>query len=1073
MNEQTQGASSGQVPTDAALLAELVEVRARLAEAEDTLRAIRSGEVDAVVVDGPGGPKVYTLQGTDSESNQFRGEILAQIHDAVLAIDNERRVTYLNAAAERQYGVSLSEALGRNFTEIFTVQWDKADGLENARESLHNTGQWRGECRHLKRTGEVIEVEASVIVLRDSRGEQAGILSTIRDITERKKTEAALRASEAMTRSIFESSGDCIKVLDRDGGLLAVNPSGCVLMELDADHVLNGKEWASLWPEGGNQVVRAAFEAARDGRLARFQGYCPTVKGTPRWWDVVVAPLIDAEGGPAQIVAISRDITELHHATEALLSNEQRFRSLAEGMPHLIWEADEQGQTIYQNAKWRAYTGLTHEQTMGDGWAAVMHPEDVDAVKREWARAVGTAGDFDMDYRLRRASDGAYRWFHAKAAPVLDIAGRAVRWIGSCTDIHDQRRAEAELQASELQLRELVNGIGNLAWMARADGWIFWYNQRWYDFTGTTPEQMEGWGWQKVHDPEQLPRVMKHWQQSIESGQPFEMVFPLRGADGKFRHFLTRALPIRNPDGSIKSWFGSNTDITDQKATEEALRASEQRLRLGASIAGFAVVNINYSDGTVQLTPESSRLLGLAVTETVISLEQFHGMFHPEDRPKIDVLLQKARDPKGDGIFAMEHRIIRPDGEVRWVSVRKQVTFEHGNLAAKPVRAVEALLDITERKKTEIALSEAARRKDEFLAMLGHELRNPLTAIRHAIQIANESSEDRAACRWANDVIERQSVQLSRMVDDLLDVARITRGRIELQTENLELRDVFARAVAVVRPLMEMRRHLLAVEATGTLRVKGDPVRLEQVFVNLLNNAAKYTPEGGRVRLVAREEKGNAEISIEDNGVGISAHLLPNVFDLFTQADTSLDRAQGGLGIGLTVVKSLVEMHGGQVFAESGGGGLGSRFTVKLPLSDFHQSPKGSQSATPGALPVSVRVLIVDDHADAAEALARLLSRRNCEVKVVHDGHRGVIAAKEFLPHVLLLDLGLPGLDGYQLARTLRKEATLADSLFIAISGYAQDSDRELSMAAGFEHHCAKPVDFGALLAVIRSKCVG
>ncbi|MDB6069943.1 MAG: putative histidine kinase, atypical hybrid [Verrucomicrobiales bacterium] len=373
--------------------------------------------------------------------------------------------------------------------------------------------------------------------------------------------------------------------------------------------------------------------------------------------------------------------------------------------------------------------------------------------------------------------------------------------------------------------------------------------------------------------------------------------------------------------------------------------------------------------------------------------------------------------------------------------------------------------------QSEEALRLADRRKDEFLAMLGHELRNPLAAIRHAVSFRHECPEDEAGRLWADEVIDRQSAQLARMVDDLLDVERINRGRIELRPSLLNLDHVLSRAVEAVHPLMEQKHHRLSYQKPAApLAVRGDAARLEQVFVNLLNNAAKYTPGEGRILLVAEREQDEAVISITDNGVGIDPSLMPHVFDLFTQAHTSLDRSEGGLGIGLTVVRSLIEMHSGKVAIAANGGTTGTTFTVRLPLVD--ETPPAPSGKTPpdpepDAMRELIRVLIVDDHIDGAQTLARLLTRRNCDVRLAHDGQAGVAAAREFLPEVLLLDLGLPGIDGFEVARTLRADPAFADALFVAISGYAQESDRQKTAAAGFSQHCAKPVDFSALMGFI------
>ena len=384
------------------------------------------------------------------------------------------------------------------------------------------------------------------------------------------------------------------------------------------------------------------------------------------------------------------------------------------------------------------------------------------------------------------------------------------------------------------------------------------------------------------------------------------------------------------------------------------------------------------------------------------------------------------------------------------------------------IRVTERTAELTQ---SEEALRLADRRKDEFLAMLGHELRNPLAAIRHAVSFRHECPEDEAGRHWADEVIDRQSAQLARMVDDLLDVERINRGRIELRPSLLDLDHVLTRAVEAVHPLMEQKHHVLSYQKAGQpLAVRGDSARLEQVFVNLLNNAAKYTPGEGRIVLAAGRELDEAVITITDNGVGIDPSLLPHVFDLFTQAHTSLDRSEGGLGIGLTVVRSLIEMHSGKVGIAANRGTTGTTFTVRLPLADEMPSAAPARALDSPEIHMRserIKVLIVDDHIDGAQTLARLLTRRNCEVRIAHDGQAGVAAAREFHPEVLLLDLGLPGIDGFEVARTLRADPSFAEALFVAISGYAQESDRRKTASAGFSQHCAKPVDFKALMGFI------
>jgi signal transduction histidine kinase/DNA-binding response OmpR family regulator len=370
-------------------------------------------------------------------------------------------------------------------------------------------------------------------------------------------------------------------------------------------------------------------------------------------------------------------------------------------------------------------------------------------------------------------------------------------------------------------------------------------------------------------------------------------------------------------------------------------------------------------------------------------------------------------------------------------------------------------------------VQEADRRKNEFLAMLAHELRNPLAPIRNAVQILRLRGPEKSELGDVRDMIERQVQHLVRLVDDLLDVSRITRGKIRLQTEPVEVAVVVARAVETSHPLLDARRHQLTVSVPAeSLRVEADPVRLAQVLANLLNNAAKYTEEGGRIWLAVEREGKEVLLRVRDTGIGIPPHMLASVFDLFTQVDRSLDRSQGGLGIGLTLVHRLVEMHAGSVQAFSAGANLGSEFVVRLPLLPDECFERASGNGVTEALVQGARhrILVVDDNADAAESLALLLQIAGHEVQSCHDGPAALAAAQAFQPDIILLDIGLPGMDGHEVARRLRAQKEFEKVLLVALTGYGQDEDQRRSREAGFDHHLVKPVEPEALFALFPSR---
>ncbi|HYE80308.1 MAG TPA: ATP-binding protein, partial [bacterium] len=514
----------------------------------------------------------------------------------------------------------------------------------------------------------------------------------------------------------------------------------------------------------------------------------------------------------------------------------------------------------------------------------------------------------------------------------------------------ERKRAQAALVESDKQFRNLADSIPQLAFKAQPDGFVHWFNQRWYEYTGSALESMEGAGWLALVDPDDRDRVARSWTDCIRSGDPFDEVFGLRAADGGYRRFLTRVVPVRDHRGHIFRWFGTLTDVTEQQEVEAALRASEE------------------------------------------------------------------------------------------------------------------------------ALKEADRRKDEFLATLAHELRNPLAPIWNSLEILKATQGDPALLAQAIATMERQVGQMVRLIDDLLDISRITRNKLELRKERVALADMVRAAVETSRPLIAAGHHTLRVSVPDEpVHLDADPTRLAQVLANLLNNSAKYTEPGGTITLAAECRDREVVIAVRDTGVGIPPEMLPRIFEMFTQVEQSLDRAQGGLGIGLTLVQRLLAMHGGRVEAHSDGPGTGSTFTVYLPV--LEECPPTADGAVDGAVHdgqqrrtgPSRRILVVDDNRDLAMSLAILLRIAGHEVRVAHDGPAAVAAAAEFEPAVILLDIGLPKMNGYETARAIRQEPWGSRVRLVAVTGWGQEEDRRKSAEAGFDHHLVKPVEPALLQSLLDS----
>jgi PAS domain S-box-containing protein len=541
-------------------------------------------------------------------------------------------------------------------------------------------------------------------------------------------------------------------------------------------------------------------------------------------------------------------------------------------------------------------------------------------------------------------------------------------------------------------------------------------------------------------------------------------------ADGARVQLYGNAVPLRDADGAIRGSIGAFVDITPIKTAEAALRASEarlreseERLRLATQAAAIGVWSWDVASDRVHWTAECYAIVDVDHVDG--TADAFQRAIHPEDVERVWAAVGDAiadRTP-----FECEFRIVRPDGEVRWVANLGRVDYDAAGGAS---RVLGIVMDVTDRKAAEQALREADRRKDEFLAIIAHELRNPLAPIRNAVRVAQRLGAGDPQLRQMHDVIERQADQLTRIVEDLLDVAQITQGRVVLRRERLDVVSIVARAIETSRPLLDAQRHHLSVALPPEpLRVDGDLVRLAQVLSNLLNNAAKYTEPGGRIWLGAEADGDEILLRVRDDGVGIAPEALGRIFDLFMQADRSLDRAQGGFGIGLTLVRRLIELHGGRVEAFSPGLGGGSEFVVHLPTA--RAAARLRESAGPPALPivptVPHRVLVVDDNSDAADSLALLLRIDGHDVRVAHEGDGAIATARGFRPEVVLLDIGLPGMSGYEVARRLRVEPDASAPTLVALTGHGQREDRQRTSAAGFDHHLTKPVDYETLRALL------
>ncbi len=663
--------------------------------------------------------------------------------------------------------------------------------------------------------------------------------------------------------------------------------------------------------------------------------------------------------------------------------------------------------------------------------------------------------------------DGATKYVEHNASPIRDDRGVITGVVIVLRDITQRRQAEQALRESEARFRRLADTMPQIVWTAAPDGSVDYFNARWYEYTGMTPEASMLEGWRTAVHPDDLARLSLLRGQAVAGSGVFDIEVRLRHREGAYRWHLLRSVPVPDEPGRADRRFGAATDIDDRKQAEEALRRSEQCFaRFMQHLPGLAWIKDSqgryvYANAAAEQafgTPQED-LYGKTDDE----------IFSPETAVRIGAHDRKALDGES-GVVVIED-LKQEDGERNRSLVSKfPIPGPDGQVALVGGMAI----DITDRMRAEEALKEADRRKDEFLATLAHELRNPLAPIRNALHLMKHRDGGDQDIEAERAMAERQVAHLARLVDDLMDLARISRGRIELRKEPLELAPAVRQAVEAVQSTIEGRGHALIVSLPAEpIRLEADPTRLEQVIWNLLSNAAKYTEPGGQVRLTALREGGEVVLRVRDTGIGIESDMLPRVFGMFAQADHRSGRTQGGLGIGLSLVKTLVEMHGGTIEAHSQGPGTGSEFVVRLPVLpgavEQRVEPKRDEPVRAAAAPPRRRILVVDDNVDAATSLARLLSRlMGQEVRVAHDGPSALEVAEEFRPDLVLLDIGMPGMDGHEVARRLRGRPEFERTLLVALTGWGQEQDRKKSSESGIDCHLVKPVDpaaLGALLA--------
>ncbi len=1054
---------------------------------------------------------VEELRKTREESDRQRRlyeAILSSTPDLVYVFDLEGRFTFANDSLLEMWGRTWKDAIGKNCLELGYPAWHAAMHQRELEHVISTKRPIKGEVPFTGPLGTRVYEYIFVPVL-DSAGEVEAIAGSTREVTDRKHMEELARREQERYRRLVESLPAAVYTCDTEGRLELFNEAAVKLWGRTPEV---GKEvWCGSYriyrPDGTPLAIDQCPMALtlKEGRVVAGQeivierpdGTRLNVMPHPQ-------PLFDDSGKIVGAINMLLDVTEQRRAE----GDRSLLAASVSSSEDAIISKSLDGIITSWNAGAERIFGYTAEEAIGQSILMVIPEERYEEQMRilDKIRRGQRVEHFET---VRMARDGKRLDLSLTVSPVYDASGQIIGSSKVARNISDRILAAEALRESEERFRTLANHAPVGIFQTDLTGKTVFVNEVWCGLAGLLSQDAEGDGWIEAVHPADRNRVITDWQQACDQGLPSHTEFRFRRPDGSIAWLQGNAEPLRDPQGKMLGYIGTVADITSRKLAEQALSENEQRIS-----ADLASMNSLYELTARLLATQNLESALQEVLTSAIAMQQADmGCVHLYDSAidKFNVAAQHGFDQEfleslvdatfiensdcAKALISGERAIIEdvaadPDyrGLLSFAERAGYRAFQSTPLHSRRGALLGILsthfreprklssreltmLDLYARQAADFieqmqlinSMREADHRKDEFLAMLAHELRNPLAPIRSGLDyLSMESNQSKEVVGIMRDQVEH----LVRLVDDLLDVSRIARGKVELRQEIVEIAPLVNRAVESLSWAFKAKDQFLEVSVPDEpIYLRADPVRLVQVLGNLLNNASKYTPEGGQVQLDVSCQGDKLVLQVQDNGIGIEPELLPRVFDLFTQSSRALDRAQGGMGIGLTLVRSLVELHSGSISAESAGIGQGSRFTIKLPVST--QTPLIKLKRV-SAMSQARRILVVDDNYGAARLIAMLLKKLGShEIEMTHDGPAALEAIETQQPDLVLLDIGLPGMDGYEVARTIRAREGNYQPFLVALTGYGRPEDIDESKAAGFDEHLVKPPSVDMLQAIL------
>jgi len=1035
-----------------------------------------------------------------SFTSEQRYQLLARhaVEHAMIVMDRHGTILEWSAGAERLLGWPAAEAIGQPVALIFT----EGDRSANApAEELHialTMGRSMDARWHMRNDGSTVFCDGVVNRIMDEEGSTVlGFGKVVREAYGLRKASpdqhARARSEQrSFLAAVLESVDNGIVACDRQGKLTFFNDAAREIHGLE-EQPLRFDQWAEhyqLYRADGSALLAAAetplYRALQGELVQDAKVLVQSVDGRRRHVEVSGRPLTDGAGLILGAVISMNDVTALHEVQAArdetvreqgkravveaaqlrLRSAEAQLRLATEAARLGIWtwDVDADRGTWENEEMYRIFNVAPGAEIVNAArlMADYLHPDDVQAFRDAVRGTIDDGARFHFIGRFYRLPERELRWIELTGM-MQTPAGASIVIIGTAADVTQRKRTEQTLEEARLRLAATLAAgeVATWIWDLHNDRIIGDHNLT--QLFGLPAAAVSGAPWltyaETIH-PDDRPEVECQLARALDGEEPYRATYRIL-LDGGVRWVSARGRIERDGTGRPEFLAGVMLDITRQKAAQDALRVAEERYRtLITSIdEAFAIVQV--------LLDDEGRPRDYRFEEVNRGFEQQSGLV----------------EAAGKTIREMV-----PDIEARWIELYGRVALtreparfvEHSgamgywwDVYAMPMGAPEErrigilFTDITARKQAEENLrlladdlAESNRRKTEFLATLAHELRNPLAPMRTGLDLMRMGATPAPGGGRVLDMMDRQLRQMVHLIDDLMDVSRINSGKIVLQKARVDLRAAIANAVETALPAVEAAQHRLQVDVGAeALAVDADATRLAQILSNLLTNAVKYTPKGGEIVLAARREAGSVVVAVSDNGIGIPLEEQGRVFDMFSQVSRNIGHAQGGLGIGLSLVRSLVDMHGGTIAVASPGAGQGSTFTVTLPAAATRAD---ADSRTPGgtngaAATAGLRILLADDNVDAAEMLASLLQASGHEIDTVHDGLRAVDRIRAIRPDMAILDIGMPGMNGYEVAGAVRGTPGLQDVVLVALTGWGGELDRERSSTAGFDAHLTKP----------------